>query len=579
MLIGTKHSGYSRDGIRLYFDPVTIMATATAAETAAAVTAAEIAAAEAAAIAAAEAAAATAAAEAAAATAATEAAATTAATAANAAPAFNPAGIMEIGGTTAAPGAMPLTPEAVQAAATGQMTPAQLEYLQASTASNAPGAVSGQGMLQAQGLPNVDLAQYGIKGAEFTQPSVYMPEFDPSAVGMPSGPVPYESPFLPAENSLSTQLGNTPGASPYDIGRPPATSSTEGLRMGSSGFQPTNAPTPTGGGGFQSNMSSVSNMFPNAPKEPSTLDKILNYADKNPFKTGAAMYMGASKLGLLDPEKQTFNDDPYDGPLSKYRLSPDFQGRTATPNIYRPTYPTYAEGGIMNAGPVQSMSDQNNAMGYQQAMAATGGQVANFAKGGNLSDSLDYYKSMMGDKKLKAPSDPAYVGSVGIARDDDPDTRSRDALTAAQIRNAKVNKRANLSVPNMKRPTPMGQINLAAPGIKGSEQQEDVQEAAAGGIMGASSLGSYAAGGSPRLLRGPGDGMSDNIPAVIGKKQPARLADGEFVIPADVVSHLGNGSTEAGAKRLHEMMNKVRKDRTGNSKQGKQIVASKYMPR
>jgi hypothetical protein len=72
--------------------------------------------------------------------------------------------------------------------------------------------------------------------------------------------------------------------------------------------------------------------------------------------------------------------------------------------------------------------------------------------------------------------------------------------------------------------------------------------------------------------------MSDNIPAMIGRKQPARLADGEFVIPADVVSHLGNGSTEAGAKRLHEMMNNVRKARTGNPKQGKQINPKKYMP-
>ena len=72
--------------------------------------------------------------------------------------------------------------------------------------------------------------------------------------------------------------------------------------------------------------------------------------------------------------------------------------------------------------------------------------------------------------------------------------------------------------------------------------------------------------------------MSDNIPATIAGKQPARLADGEFVIPADVVSHLGNGSTDAGAKRLHEMMNKVRKARTGNPKHGKQINANKYMP-
>lgn len=65
---------------------------------------------------------------------------------------------------------------------------------------------------------------------------------------------------------------------------------------------------------------------------------------------------------------------------------------------------------------------------------------------------------------------------------------------------------------------------------------------AAGGL---SSLGGYSDGG--RLLKGPGDGMSDNIPASIGAKQPARLADGEFVVPADVVSHLGNGSTDAGA--------------------------------
>lgn len=80
------------------------------------------------------------------------------------------------------------------------------------------------------------------------------------------------------------------------------------------------------------------------------------------------------------------------------------------------------------------------------------------------------------------------------------------------------------------------------------------------------------------FLNGPGDGMSDSIPATIGEKQPARLADGEFVVPADVVSHLGNGSTKAGAKRLYSMMDKVRKARTGTTKQGKQIKAEKYLP-
>jgi hypothetical protein len=97
---------------------------------------------------------------------------------------------------------------------------------------------------------------------------------------------------------------------------------------------------------------------------------------------------------------------------------------------------------------------------------------------------------------------------------------------------------------------------------------------AAGGLM-PYNLGSYSDGG--RLLKGPGDGMSDNIPASIGDKQPARLADGEFVVPADVVSHLGNGSTDAGAKKLYAMMDKVRTARVGTKKQGKEIKAEKYL--
>jgi hypothetical protein len=97
---------------------------------------------------------------------------------------------------------------------------------------------------------------------------------------------------------------------------------------------------------------------------------------------------------------------------------------------------------------------------------------------------------------------------------------------------------------------------------------------AQGGIA---DLGGYAAGG--KLLKGPGDGMSDSIVANIGGKQPARLADGEFVIPADVVSHLGNGSTDAGAKQLYKMLDRIRHARTGNKKQGKQINPNKFLPK
>jgi hypothetical protein len=92
-------------------------------------------------------------------------------------------------------------------------------------------------------------------------------------------------------------------------------------------------------------------------------------------------------------------------------------------------------------------------------------------------------------------------------------------------------------------------------------------------------LGGYSDGG--RLLRGPGDGVSDDIPAQIGDKQPARLADGEFVLPARIVSELGNGSTDAGAKRLYAMMDRVQANRRKTVGKGKVAVNSrsdKYLP-
>lgn len=99
---------------------------------------------------------------------------------------------------------------------------------------------------------------------------------------------------------------------------------------------------------------------------------------------------------------------------------------------------------------------------------------------------------------------------------------------------------------------------------------------ARGGI---SHLGDYSDGG--RLLRGPGDGISDSIPATIGKKRPARLADGEFVVPARIVSELGNGSTEAGARKLYAMMDRVQKSRgktVGKGKIATNSRAEKYLP-
>jgi len=96
---------------------------------------------------------------------------------------------------------------------------------------------------------------------------------------------------------------------------------------------------------------------------------------------------------------------------------------------------------------------------------------------------------------------------------------------------------------------------------------------------GGSNLGGYSDGG--QLLRGPGDGVSDSIPAMIGQKQHARLADGEFVVPARIVSELGNGSTEAGARQLYAMMDRVqnaRKKAMGKDKVATDTRAAKLLP-
>jgi hypothetical protein len=329
----------------------------------------------------------------------------------------------------------------------------------------------------------------------------------------------------------------------------------------------------------------------------------------SPLQKGMTAFAGGMGLAALGgrgaaPMTPNWNG----GSLADIRLSPDFKGRYADPSQfqYTPKRYTYAGGGPVEqmsnanavgantgypmanmhtaayATPYQTPISQNVISGDQDTRVdpysgeerlASGG-IASYA-GGGMSSSIDYYKMMGGDPSADLGAAPSP--SIGIYHDTDPDTQHLDALTAAQVRMAKMKKRSNMQIPGSARPTPMGALNL---GVKGSDDTQ-TQEAAGGGIMqaGGGHLGGYAAGGNPRLLEGPGDGMSDDIPATISDKQPARLADGEFVVPADVVSHLGNGSTDAGAKKLHHMMDSVRQARTGRKAQGKQINPNKYLPK
>jgi len=139
----------------------------------------------------------------------------------------------------------------------------------------------------------------------------------------------------------------------------------------------------------------------------------------------------------------------------------------------------------------------------------------------------------------------------------------------------------NDSIPD----TSMSPSTASPPGEAGESVSGDYNS---GGLLprgyamggGLGTLGSYSDGG--RLLKGPGDGVSDSIPATIGRKnQPARLADGEFVIPARIVSELGNGSTDAGAKKLYAMMDRVQRARgktTGKNKVAANSRSDKYLP-
>jgi hypothetical protein len=276
--------------------------------------------------------------------------------------------------------------------------------------------------------------------------------------------------------------------------------------------------------------------------------------------TGLATIGGSSALsGAMQAERDQFGvpaEEDYKNSfdMSKFRRS---EPTYAPGSVYVPEYRDYraaAEGGIMQAyqsgGPVERMSMMNTAMNPQGGLYPQG-----------MIDKTQYAtptqrpvsSELINDVSAYERSDPMLMNEGGIAQ----------ILESAKNQGLSPDMYDNI----------YGRGNKIIAMQKALKDGKMVNGMASGGI---SSLGGYSDGG--RMLKGPGDGMSDSIPGVIGGRQPARLADGEFVVPADVVSHLGNGSTDAGAKRLYGMMDKVRKARTGKKKQAPAVKADKYMP-
>jgi hypothetical protein len=260
------------------------------------------------------------------------------------------------------------------------------------------------------------------------------------------------------------------------------------------------------------------------------------------------MAAGPAIMDSMQPKIPGQED--YKGPLSKYSLSSNFQGYTAPrPDYYRRTL-GYADG-----GPIQGQAPQTDF--FPQAQF----NPSQYSTPTQRPASREVINSDFDAPVSPYTGNPSMFAAGGDVKKPKKTPESvisaMDPYQAALARVDNTRAEANLRTGLAEIPSKykdLGTINVAQGG----------------------QLGGYSDGG--HMLKGPGDGMSDSIPATISGKQPARLADGEFVVPADVVSHLGNGSTDAGAKRLYSMMDNVRKARTGTKKQGKQIKADKYLP-
>jgi hypothetical protein len=348
--------------------------------------------------------------------------------------------------------------------------------------------------------------------------------------------------------SAGTQAAGKAATDATVAANPQLTGGEIAREMGTAGF---NAPTlaPNANPATMTGFDKMSAGFSAGPK-----------AIYSAAPTGTFPALATTAASAMTPEYKVpeVKEEPSSG---KY-ISKDFQAYVPQrPDpYYRPLGLGYAaEGGVMpddlsyavggQVDPMQRMPNGGLAAiqgvrdGYSP-MTTTDGNIPQFSGGGRT----------LSPKEVEIKS--------GIFKDTNPNTANLGAADAAEYYTktaAKKNK-----VPYAKMP----KTNVES---LGEIEVGPVKRAAMGG-----SIGGYSDGG--RMLKGPGDGMSDSIPGVIGNKQPARLADGEFVVPADVVSHLGNGSTDAGAKRLYAMMDKVRKARTGTKKQGKQIKPEKYMP-
>jgi hypothetical protein len=315
---------------------------------------------------------------------------------------------------------------------------------------------------------------------------------------------------------------------------------------------------------------------PNAPanfkagfgKITSSPSAAWEFTKANPWEVAGAAYPFVDELLKPPTYKQPEKEK---NPFGLKYLSKDFQGSfPAQPSpAYQAQYRDYV------ANP------------YAPGAAGGGLQTANYARG----DLVKYGLSLLNQEQKEAPItatdpgtaySPAY-NSLGIVEyEKGNETLSPDERAEYLMKSLFGKKHASRKVGSL------GALSLdpaivAQQAIESERAKAKTEDSKEGGLQGYAlgglsmgHLGGYSDGG--RLLKGPGDGVSDSIPASIGSKQPARLAEGEFVIPARIVSELGNGSTDAGAKRLYAMMDRIKAKRAKTKNIAADSKAYKLLP-
>jgi len=297
-----------------------------------------------------------------------------------------------------------------------------------------------------------------------------------------------------------------------------------------------------------------------------SLSGAKDFAMANPTATAA---LGLTALSGLAQQPTVPGVKQQVNPFGLKTLSPNFNGQPVRPPTpYVPQYVNYA---------------QNP---YNAATGAAHGGVMHMASGGD--DISEMMQGLAAITKRQNIPESTFSRENVVYRDSDPSTQNLDAYNTALKRlktaqaNAHMPTKTGLAAVNA-----LGALNMAPHAAAAQQAAADIvanspEETTAkeGGLQGHHehkyNLGGYSDGG--RLLKGPGDGVSDGIPATIGDKQPARLADGEFVIPARIVSELGNGSTDAGAKRLYAMMDRIKHARAKAKDIAADTKAYKYLP-